>query len=93
MWCIRAEISWVIGDYNPPPRAAAKIAPAVKVYARRRNAHRTPPLYAFLDDLALPTGVFGPVALLHGCHFLINADCRVRRSEPPLWRMQYFDLR
>gem|GEM_PF-2746132 len=41
---------------------------------------RKPPLKAFCDDTALPSGVLAPVDLSHGFQLCINADCFALRS-------------
>jgi hypothetical protein len=41
---------------------------------------RKPPLKAFWDDTALPSGVLAPVDLSHGFQVWINADCFAFRS-------------
>ena len=49
------------------------------------NLGRLPPLKAFLATVALPSGVFGPVACCHGLHRCIACACfALRWSVHPL---------
>jgi hypothetical protein len=53
-------------------------------FSTRRFSRSTfkadPPLSLFADDLALPSGVLGPVADFHGFHVWISSACRTLRS-------------
>ena len=52
-----------------------------------RSICRCPPFQAFLDAVALPSGVTGPVARVHGFQVPISSACRARRSGVQLLAM------
>lgn len=64
------------------PYLMAFNASACSRSARRnsRNSARHPPLSAFRETVALPSGDLGPVDFSHGRQFRISAACRSRRA-------------
>ena len=64
--------------------ASTRSRPALTSAFTRRDSSRSifqcPPRQAFLDALALPSGVRGPVACCHGFQVRISAACRDLRS-------------
>ena len=65
--------------------ASTRSRPALTSAFTRRDSSRSifqvPPRQAFRLALALPSGVRGPVARVHGFQVRIRADCCARRSE------------
>lgn len=72
-----------VGFCQDVTRCAKSRASRISAFSRRRNSRiccQWPPFHAFLDALALPAAVRGPVDLVHGCHLRISSACLALRS-------------